>query len=113
MKELDLEFRGTGEVSNFTFRQIAPSIYAYVYEIRAANNERHYETFERKEQLKSDAVIAGKCISFDEQVIYPKSSSFGDWAWCFKVKESAMRRFEEFKKDKLVTAECSLGFNLV
>jgi len=99
MKELDIEFQGSGEVSNFTFRQIASSIYGYVYEISDANNNLHYETFERKEQLKSNAVIAGKKISFDEQVVYPKSRSFGDWAWCYQTIELAMKRFNNLKKE--------------
>jgi len=100
MKELEIEFKGTGEVSNFTFKQIASSTRGYVYEIRDLNNDRHYETFQRKEQQKSDTVIKGMKVSFDEMVIYPKSSSFGDWAWCFKSIESAMSRFDELCKSE-------------
>lgn len=95
MKELDIKFKGSGEVSNFTFRQVASSIHGYVYEITDDNENRHYETFERKEQEKSDTVIAGMIISYEAKVLYPKSNSFGAWAWCYKNKESAMRRFNE------------------
>ena len=100
MKELDTEFQGTGEVSNFTFKQIASSERAYVYEISDVNNNRHYETFERRIRQKSETVIAGRNVSFDEKVLYPKSGNFGDWAWCFMSKESAMRQYEELNKRK-------------
>ena len=98
MKELEIEFKGTGEVSNFTFKQIASSAWGYVYEISDENNNRHYETFEKKEQQKRESTIAGMKVSFDEKVLYPKSANFGVWAWCYTNKESAMRRFDELDK---------------
>jgi hypothetical protein len=97
MKELEKEFRGAGEVSNFTFKQIAFSIRGYVYELTDENNNRHYETFERKEQQKRESTIAGIRVSFDEKVLYPTSNSFGVSAWCFRSEESAMNCFNELK----------------
>ena len=98
MKELDIEFKGTGEVSNFTFKQIAVSNSGYVYEISDENKNLHYETFERKEQKKRESIISGSKVSFDEKVIYPNSNSFGITAWCYKNKESAMKRFNKLNK---------------
>lgn len=43
MKELDFDFKGVGEVSDFGFKQLKSSNRAYVYEISDANNNRHYE----------------------------------------------------------------------
>lgn len=99
MKELEIEFQGTGEVSNFTFKQIASSTRGYVYELTDENKNRHYESFERKEQQKSDTLIKGKKVSFEEKVIYPNSNSFGVWAFCYMNIESAMKRFEQISSE--------------
>jgi hypothetical protein len=90
MKELDIEFKGIGEVSDFWFKQIHASEHAYVYEIRDVYDNRHYEVFRRKERQESETVIQGIKLSRIAKVIYPKSNSFGVWAWCYRDSLSAM-----------------------
>lgn len=87
MKELKTEFIGIGEVRGFRFKQLHNNGYAYVYEVYNPDaNKCHYEVFERVENA-----IFG-CIS------YPKSKSFGVWAWCIDDFDKAMLKFEEITK---------------
>lgn len=71
MRKLPKEFYGKGEVDGWKFRQVDASDCAYVYE--AINLETdmvtHYEVFEHRYNERFD------CIS------YPKSNSFGVWAF--------------------------------
>jgi hypothetical protein len=65
-------FEGRGEMKGHTFKRIKESDYAFVYELTDEEGFKHYETFEKKINTQYD------CIS------YPRSTSFGKWAWCFK-----------------------------
>lgn len=81
-KELEQVIEGKGECRGFTFRQIKSNGYAYVYEV---DNDGyiHYEVFER---------IINKqfmCVS------YPKSNSFGIWAFCVHKLDKALQKYEE------------------
>lgn len=87
MKELKKEFIGIGEVRGFQFKQLHANGYAYVYEVfNPEANKAHYEVFERLENTAFD------CVS------YPKSKSFGVWAWCINNYEKAMEKYEEITK---------------
>ena len=87
MKELKKEFIGIGEVRGFQFKQLYENGYAYMYEVfNPEANDRHYEVFERVENTAFD------CIS------YPKSKSFGVWAWCIHNYGKAMLKYEEITK---------------
>lgn len=84
MKELKKEFTGIGEVRGFMFKQLEFNGYAYLYEVKNCEaNKVHYEVFERVENESFD------CVS------YPKSKSFGVWAWCINDYEKAKKKFEE------------------
>lgn len=111
MKELELEFKGSGEVSNFVFKQLKASTSAYVYEIGDENNKRHYECFERKEQQNSEMVMQGIKILRIAKVIYPKSNEFGKSAWCFNDFSNALRRFEEINERMTSNALQSVKLN--
>ena len=89
MKELEKEFEGRGEVSGRIFKQKLANDNAYLYEVIAEDGSVYYEVFERKINTQFN------CVS------YPKSNSFGSWAWCFKCRtvsesfEKAAKKFEE------------------
>ena len=68
IKELKKEFIGVGEVRGFLFRQIKRTNYGFIYEV-AAGNGKHYEVFKRR--------INKQFFN----VSYPRSKSFGLWAW--------------------------------
>lgn len=87
MKELKEEFIGIGEVRGFLFRQILNNGYAYLYEVfNPEANRKYYEVFERVENESFD------CVS------YPKSKSFGIWAWCIGDYEKSLKKFDELTK---------------
>lgn len=69
MNQLRKEFNGVGEVKGYFFRQIYfIKGVVYIYEV-SNDTGTHYEVFKHKENKRFN------CIS------YPKSSSFGVWAW--------------------------------
>lgn len=87
MKELKKEFIGIGEVRGFQFKQLQANGYAYLYEVvNPESNNTHYEVFERVENTIFD------CIS------YPKSKSFGVWAWCIHDYDKAIKKYDEITK---------------
>lgn len=83
MKELELEFNGTGEVKGYFFKQIKFSDSGYVYSVSYGNKVSHYEVFCKKINNKFG------CIS------YPRSKSFGLWAWTYGDFESAIKKFND------------------
>ena len=83
MEELSIDIKGRGDVKGITFKQIAKSEKAYVYErTDSEGNNDGYETFRRKINKKFG------CES------YPGSKSFGIWAWCFNSIDKAMAKFD-------------------
>lgn len=80
IKKLPKQFSGVGEVKGFEFTQIEDTP---LYSIYSVTHEGvvHYEIFKKR--------IAPVCLDFknriysdtDSKEIYPKSASFGIWAW--------------------------------
>lgn len=83
MKELELTFEGRGEVKGYVFNQLKTSINGFLYELKDHEGNVHYEVFRRKENKQFN------CIS------YPKSNSFGIWAWCTKDYKKAISIFND------------------
>jgi len=83
MKELEKVFIGRGEVKGFTFTQIKQNEKAFLYEVKDEFGSIHYEIFKRVENIKYG------CIS------YPKSKSFGRWAWTCKTLDRGIEKFNE------------------
>jgi len=81
MKELEKEFVGKGEVRGFRFTQIKKNQFAYLYEVTAFKNV-WYEVFHHKENNRYN------CVS------YPKSKSFGLWAWSISNLFEAIDKFD-------------------
>jgi hypothetical protein len=81
MKPLEKEFIGIGEVRGFAFRQLegAP---VYLYEVRSESNV-WYEVFEHRVHEKYQTVT------------YPKSPSFGVWAFSIASLEKAYQKREQ------------------
>lgn len=80
MKELQNEFIGRGEVKGFIFTQIKKSNKAYIYKVDCDGCE-HYEVFKHRQNNHFN------CIS------YPKTASFGLWAWTYKNLDLAIDKF--------------------
>jgi hypothetical protein len=90
MKELREEFIGIGEVRDFEFTCLKQTDKAYLYKVVSPEfDETHYEVFERKENHQFD------CVS------YPKSNSFGLWAFTYSKYNKALEKFEDLNsRDK-------------
>lgn len=82
MISLKQEFLGTGEVKGFKFRQIMVAKRAFLYEVDTGSI-KYYEVFRK--------VINHRfaCIS------YPRSKSFGIWAWNYPSLEKAINKFNQ------------------
>ena len=84
MKELDLKFECRGEVSGYSFVQSSKSPFGYIYEkTHSESGVVSYEVFRRMENVRFDCVC------------YPRSKSFGVWAFEFGDLNRAKQRFEE------------------
>jgi len=91
--ELEKEFNGIGEVSDFKYVQNRVSTSAYLYEVWSNGRIVSFEVFERKN--------SPVCIDFANRVYsetefketYPKSNSFGVWAWTYFKLDSALEKF--------------------
>ena len=101
LRELPVEFVGVGEVRGFLFRQVARTMFGYIYEVRVpGKGESHYEVFRRMENARFG------CVS------YPKSKSFGAWAWCCDSLAKARERlkaFEEFPCEDTMLIDSELA----
>ena len=95
MKELDNNFEGRGEVRGFLFKCLLKSDKAYLYEVKTEIDTTHYEVFERKENHQFG------CVS------YPKSNSFGVWAYTSADWAKALEKYEYYnsKEKKIVESE--------
>ena len=81
MKQIEKTFIGKGEVKGFSFTQIQQNDYAYIYEVDTGNGI-HYEVFQHRINKQFN------CVS------YPRSKSFGVWAWSYNTKEDAYYKFQ-------------------
>lgn len=77
MKELEKQFIGRGEVKGFTFTQIKQNGKGYIYHVRDTFGNERYEVFKRVENVRFNTIS------------YPKSKSFGKWAWTTSSLEKA------------------------
>ena len=101
LRELPVEFVGTGEVRGFQFRQVSRTMFGYIYEVRVPGKSGcHYEVFRRMENARFG------CVS------YPTSKSFGAWAWCCDSLAKARERlkgFEEFPCEDTMLTDSELA----
>lgn len=87
MKELQEEFYGKGQVNGFYFMQVFKSDYAYIYrKTHLETGSISYEVFKRVENTQFN------CIS------YPRSNSFGVWAYDCGTLEKAREYYEKFNE---------------
>ena len=105
MKTLELEFEGTGEVRGVRFRQMLCSDKAFLYELTdGETGSLRYEVFERKVQKEMDVDWGDKVAHYEEKEMYPKSNSFGSWAWCTRKYDRAKEIYDELnaKKEEVI-----------
>ena len=86
MKELEKSFIGKGEVRGFEFTQIKKNEKAFIYRVDTGDST-HYEVFKRKINRMYN------CES------YPRSKSFGLWAWSKDSLKKANELFEELSAE--------------
>lgn len=82
LKELPLEFTGQGEVRGFLFSQVCRTDKGYIYRVQE-EDKVWYEVFKRKTN------------QFDG-ISYPKSKSFGVWAWWYGSLDRAKEKLNSF-----------------
>jgi hypothetical protein len=79
-QELPLEFMGKGEVKSMFFTQLRGSDKGFLYSVMNMGSV-HYEVFERKVNSQYGGVS------------YPRSKSFGKWAWSYYSLDRALLKF--------------------
>ena len=84
MKTIPDTFKGKGEVKGVTFTKVKENDNAFIY----SRSDGYFEVFKKVENIRFD------CIS------YPKSGSFGIWAWCFSNLKDAEQKFAELSQPK-------------
>ena len=80
VKDLPLEFTGIGEVRGFFFTQVRCTDKGFIYSVMS-DGEVWYEVFKRKTNQFNG-------------VSYPKSKSFGKWAWWYSSVEKAQIKLD-------------------
>ena len=86
-------FTGGGEVSGFLFEKLAQTDTAYLFKV-TDDRHVHFEVFKRR---SSPVCIdfANKIFSeVDFKETYPKSNSFGVWAWTMRDEILAKEKLE-------------------
>ena len=98
MIKLEKEFIGIGEVKGFKFKMLFNNEKAFMYEVSCENEDgytsRWYEVFERRVSKATDTIMNGVMVHFEEREVYPKSNSFGVYAWCINNYDMAKDKFE-------------------
>jgi hypothetical protein len=95
MNELKTIFVGRGEVKGFTFRQVARSDFGYIYEVSQPGVDKpHYEAFCRRMNERFGVVS------------YPRSSSFGKWAFTYKTLAEAIDKLSEISNKEIMPKSC-------
>ena len=82
MKKLAKEFQGKEGLNGYAFRQIKSTEKGFLYKVTSPIGGVHYEVFRKKINKMND------CES------YPRSTSFGVWAWSFHTLEKAILKLE-------------------
>lgn len=80
VKELPLEFTGTGEVRGFKFSLFEKNDKGYIYLV-TDGGQPWFEVFKRK-------------VNQYGGVSYPKAKSFGLWAWSTRNLETALEKLK-------------------
>ena len=85
MKTIPDTLEGKGEVKGVTFTKLKENNKAFIY----SRSDGYFEVFKKVENIRFD------CIS------YPKSASFGNWAFCFSNLKDAEKKFTELSRPKI------------
>ena len=88
IKPLKKQFNGIGEVKGYKFSQIRCNNYAFLYEVHSSNS-KYYEVFKKRVNTRYNTVS------------YPKSKSFGKWAWTCMSLNAAIDKFNEITLEEI------------
>lgn len=104
VKELPIDFIGTGEVKGFHFHQMKKTKKGYIYEVMSDGViNPWYEVFQRKESwgVMFDEEKNKLCADKTRKIVsYPRSGQFGLTAWSCANMEHAERVFNERIENK-------------
>ena len=89
IQELEKQFTGIGEVKGFEFTRITSNERSYMYEVRNGSST-YYEVFIRKASPVCLNFAKREYSDSEFKEIYPKSNSFGVWAWWCKTYDKAI-----------------------
>ena len=84
MKQLRTDFTGIGEVRGFEFTQLKRTEKGYIYSVDKGESI-HFEVFKHRENTHF------------KNVSYPKTRSFGVWAWTVGSFERACEILNSFE----------------
>lgn len=102
IRELEKDFIGGGETKGFKFHQTLASDKGYIYEVESCpSSPHHYEVFRRKVTNSVRMNEDGKLVPVKDKwiVSYPKSNSFGSWAWtCGSEEQALMIYYQKVEK---------------
>lgn len=93
--ELPLRIEGKGEVKGYVLMQVEKGDFAYVYEKNSGEGRPHYEVFKRKSSPVCIDFASRKYSKTEFKESYPRSKSFGSWAWTCGSLGDAMNKFQE------------------
>lgn len=82
MREPEKEFIGKGEAKGFKFKLLNANPRTFLYEVDIGHS-KHYEVFLRKIHSQYG------------HIMYPRSKSFGVWAWSFYNLDRATAKFNQ------------------
>ena len=85
VRELEMVIEGRGEKKGYSLVQILKGKNAYVYWVEVDGEVNHYEVFRRKINKRFGVVS------------YPKSKSFGKWAWTCMSLWGYRKKFNELE----------------
>jgi len=84
LPDIQEDFTGVG-IPGLTAKLLHRTEQKAIYE----RSDLHYEVFRVK--IAEATEIFGK--TYPRRELYPTNENFGQWAWCYKNKEGAMKRY--------------------
>lgn len=87
IRELPEEFPGKGETKGDYFTQILKGKYAYLYERLSESGTKSYEVFKKNINTQFNTIS------------YPRSKSFGLWAWQIRSLKKAIEKFKNLNDE--------------
>ena len=79
--------------NGFQYNLITAGEKAFIYEQVYSKGVNYYEVF--KKVIAKETTIQGNFIP--EHISFPGNEDFGNWAWVYRSKEKAIKKFNELE----------------